>query len=259
MGESSTALSNSGVRKRKMSVNINSDPANKKPKLEVRNQRHCDQCEYSGSSQALWNHKNYIHKGNRYPCDLCEYVATMPSSLKVHKESKHEGIRYPCDQCEYAATQISSLKRHKNLRHKTLRKKTSNLYMVKNKSRECYITPRQEEDHNDRRLKGIFKNKTLRYPCDQCDFAATQQLTLIRHMKTSHKVSSVSLPFNDKGSAVKKRGKKPDENAYNDGTHAVHVCGFCEVHVLQSELESHLEDHCLTLQEYERFRRNWIN
>ena len=30
-------------------------------------------------------------QGTGYPCDLCDYVATMPSSLKVHKESKHEG------------------------------------------------------------------------------------------------------------------------------------------------------------------------
>ena len=197
-----------------------------------------------------------MHEGIRYPCDLCEYVATDQSNLKKHKDSIHEGIRYFCEQCDYAATQRASLKRHKSRQHKTLRKKNSNLYTDKNRLMDYYKTHRQEEDYTDRKQQSNLQNKAFRYLCDLCNFAATQKSTLKRHMKTSHKISSVSSAFIDKGSEVKKRGKKPNDDAANDGTHAVHVCGFCEVHVLQSELESHLEDHCLTLQDYERLGRN---
>ena len=41
-----------------------------------------------------------------YPCDQCEYTGSR-DALRKHKLSKHEGIRYPCDQCEYAATSVS--------------------------------------------------------------------------------------------------------------------------------------------------------
>ena len=64
--------------------------------------RSCDQCEYSGSRQALRHHKKSKHEGIRYPCDLCDYAATTLTNLKKHKKSKHEGIRYPCDQCDFA-------------------------------------------------------------------------------------------------------------------------------------------------------------
>ena len=54
----------------------------------------------------LRKHKNTKHDGERYPCDQCDYAATISSHLKDHKESEHEEIRYSCDQCEYSATTI---------------------------------------------------------------------------------------------------------------------------------------------------------
>ena len=51
-------------------------------------------------------HKESKHEGIRYPCDQCDYAASMAKDLKRHKESKHEGIRYPCDQCDYAAKTV---------------------------------------------------------------------------------------------------------------------------------------------------------
>ena len=58
-------------------------------------------------------HKESKHEGIRYPCNECEYTATVAGKLRRHKENKHKGIRYPCDVCEYAATRASDFKRHR--------------------------------------------------------------------------------------------------------------------------------------------------
>ena len=46
----------------------------------------------------------------RYPCDKCEFAATITSDLRRHVENKHEGVRYSCDKCEYAASTTSYLR-----------------------------------------------------------------------------------------------------------------------------------------------------
>ena len=69
----------------------------------------------------MTKHKQNKHAGIRYPCDQCEYIATLQSNLKIHKQSNHEGIRYPCDQCDYAATQLFALKKHKQSKHEGIR------------------------------------------------------------------------------------------------------------------------------------------
>ena len=54
-----------------------------------------------------------VHENVKYPCNQCDFKATLKSSLKRHQTSVHENIKYPCNQCEYKATQQSSLKAHK--------------------------------------------------------------------------------------------------------------------------------------------------
>ena len=34
-----------------------------------------------------------MHKGIKYPCDLCDYTAITSGALKQHKQSKHEDIQ----------------------------------------------------------------------------------------------------------------------------------------------------------------------
>ena len=73
----------------------------------------CDQCDYVATLQSSLNrHKKSKHEGIRYPCYQCEYAATTFGNLQKHKQSIHEGIRYPCDQCDYVATKQSNLKVH---------------------------------------------------------------------------------------------------------------------------------------------------
>ena len=48
----------------------------------------------------------------RYPCDKCEYAATLARYLKIHIERKHVGVRYPCNKCEYMELRGNGLKQH---------------------------------------------------------------------------------------------------------------------------------------------------
>ena len=58
-----------------------------------------------------------LHKGVRYPCDLCSHSSTNKGDLLKHKKAKHFGIRYPCDQCDYTCTQSGLLNLHKKKKH----------------------------------------------------------------------------------------------------------------------------------------------
>ena len=44
------------------------------------------------------------HESVEYPCDQCDYKATLKGNILKHLKSKHEGIKFPCDQCDYKAT-----------------------------------------------------------------------------------------------------------------------------------------------------------
>ena len=47
--------------------------------------------------------KEAKHEGIRYPCDQCEFAATITCNFNHHKASTHKGIRNLCDQCEFAS------------------------------------------------------------------------------------------------------------------------------------------------------------
>ena len=81
------------------------DKAKKRKRVESKDVRSCDMCEYTGTRTSLYHHKKSKHEGIQHPCDQCEYAGSQ-SALYHHKKSNHEGIKYPCGQCEYAATQL---------------------------------------------------------------------------------------------------------------------------------------------------------
>ena len=53
-----------------------------------------------------------------YPCDPCDYKATVKSNLRIHVDSIHVEVIYPFDQCDYKATQKDDLKKHFESIHK---------------------------------------------------------------------------------------------------------------------------------------------
>ena len=55
-------------------------------------------------------------RSDLHTCDQCEYTGTK-DALRYHRQAKHEGLRYSCDQCEYVATRLYSLNQHKQVQH----------------------------------------------------------------------------------------------------------------------------------------------
>ena len=60
----------------------------------------CKFCDKYFKSKHLKTHIKSVHEQIKYPCNLCEYKATVRGSLKRHVESVHEKVKYPCNLCE---------------------------------------------------------------------------------------------------------------------------------------------------------------
>ena len=117
-----------------------------------------------------------------YSCSHCEYVATQGITLNKHIESKHEGVRFPCPQfeyaatvanaqCDYAATQTSHLKKNM-LKVNTKEWNILNHSVSMLQLKQVIWTDHVENKHED-----------VRYPCSQCDYAATRASHLMRHVE----------------------------------------------------------------------------
>ena len=52
-----------------------------------------------------------------YPCDQCDFKATIKGNLTQHVQSIHEGVTHQCDQCDYKATQKGNLTIHEGVPH----------------------------------------------------------------------------------------------------------------------------------------------
>ena len=77
----------------------------------------CDQCDYKATvKNDLLRHIKSRHEGVKYPCNQCDYNTTQKTYyLLTHMKSKHKGVKYPCDQCDYKATQRYALSKHQNI------------------------------------------------------------------------------------------------------------------------------------------------
>jgi len=71
-------------------------------------------CRYiAAQKRYLREHRQAIHEGIKYACDMCEHRATTKSNLKKHKQLKHELDKtFPCHQCEFTATSVGELTQH---------------------------------------------------------------------------------------------------------------------------------------------------
>jgi len=126
-------------------------------KIEIPNNKNengkypCDQCDYEATVLgSLKSHVLAKHTAIRFECDQCDYRATQKGSLKRHKASIHEGIKYSCDQCEYKALTLGTLKSHKEAKH-----------------------------------------DGVKYNCDMCEYQATQRSSLKRHQRNIHGIGAV--------------------------------------------------------------------
>ena len=101
---------------------------------------------------------------------------------------------YPCDRCEYIATNSKFLKRHKSEAHKTHNEKGSGFDanhimeemsgIVTEPNRTISETA-EVADQEDEKPNVITKERC--YPCEECDYTATNNGVLYRHKRSDHK------------------------------------------------------------------------
>ena len=60
----------------------------------------------------LKTHEESLHGGKKFPCELCDYLATYKSSLRTHIKSVHEREKFPCESCDYILEFKSCLRTH---------------------------------------------------------------------------------------------------------------------------------------------------
>jgi len=145
----------------------------------------CDLCNYQATQPgSLKRHKLAIHDGIRYACDNCEYSSSQRSSLKQHKLTAHEGVTYACDQCEYQASQPGTLKRHRQTQHEGIKAPNVNkMYGITFDCEECDYRASQRSSLNRHKLA---KHEGAKYNCDECDYQGTTPQNLRLHIKCKH-------------------------------------------------------------------------
>jgi len=70
-------------------------------------------CKYvAAKKRYLREHRQAIHEGIKYPCDLCDHKGSTKSNLKKHVQIRHTEEKYPCHQCNHLASSIVTLSEH---------------------------------------------------------------------------------------------------------------------------------------------------
>ena len=143
-------------------------------------------CQYFGTAECL-----ELQEHSLFTCNECKLSFSRGDDLKFHKEKIHLGLVYKCDICEtYSTGRKGSLARHMISKH-------SDIYSKEVKGvRPCteegckYIdTNGGLKQHIETKHEGI-----VRYKCHvmNCSFGSPRSKDLRRHMKT-HDSMAVDL------------------------------------------------------------------
>ena len=125
--------------------------------------------------ETIVENKEKEKKENIRYCILCEYQTHARTSLLSHIKSVHEAVRFPCDHCSYEGTTASNLRSHIIAKHETepLRCKDCDFTT---RWRQALYTHKKSHDQ-----VGGFK-----YPCAQCEYKATSETSLQKHIQNTH-------------------------------------------------------------------------
>jgi len=120
------------------------------------------------------------HQGIRYNFDPRGYVTTTTTDPKIimqHQIVKHEPIRYTYIQPDFNTNQPA----------KVVQQQQVQVHAVKHEPvRVPYIQPEYITVHPaDQQVKKVKQERT-RFPCDQCEYAATTNSYLQKHKKVKH-------------------------------------------------------------------------
>ena len=184
-------------------MNYGQEKTKRTKKLSRKN---CNQCEKSyRGKQELKRHIKSAHDGVVYPCDQCEYEAKLKFHLKIHIQSVHDGARYPCNQCGITFSHQSGLNTHQKSVHEGILYPCdvcsfwgpSNAVVLKHK-KFVHAGAKIKCKHCDKTFSApasmyrhmkVHNGDGLKFPCDSCNYKATQSSSLIRHKRLIHEES----------------------------------------------------------------------
>lgn len=192
----------------------------------------CDKCSFKTKwKRNLKPHINAIHKNIFYFCNQCDYKTTWKSNLTQHSDSRHTNATHNCDQCEYKAKQKRSLKQHMVGRHREvnllfkqyeqkLQKRNLKNYIISGGETQSKQSTEKNDSNGDdiwQSEKGprtcfhqqkeatrkiinsmqLWKNtlRNTQYPCNQCNYKASQRVNLRKHTEMTHGTFGCSLCY----------------------------------------------------------------
>ena len=141
----------------------------------------CNQCSKQYFERKhLIRHVKTIHENirakKRYPCQSCEYVASIPSQLKYHMEHKHiKSVMYSCDICNYKSSWKRDFTRHMTFVHDkgNLPLQTCDICEFST------VNPNVLKQH-------MAVHYEKQFQCEVCKTEFTTSAALRQHMETFH-------------------------------------------------------------------------
>ena len=174
----------------------------------------CENCGYKATHPStLLRHIKLYHKGRIYSCGNCVFEATRMIDLKRHKEKHHKKInnKFYCCHCSLVFTRKSSLLRHtiskhdikckgQNLETDERQNGKEDIYLCyycdfesdKNSKVKHHMGKMHSESYNERSENGVL------FPCDLCNYEATQSNHLKRHWISKHGGTKLICDFCNK-------------------------------------------------------------
>ena len=142
---------------------------------------YCNSCDYQAKYNGeLLKHNRKVHENivEIAECELCNFKGSNNTTLKIHMESIHQGVKYCCSKCDKQFTQKTHLRTHFKSAHLQLK-------------RDCPFCGKQFQIGS---LKSHIKSvhEGIRYPCNHCNYQATQKSSLKNHIRSSHENNFVT-------------------------------------------------------------------
>ena len=143
----------------------------------------CEKCEYKAKrKEHLKNHNERIHanmqRSKNFMSSSCNAKYYSKSSLEIHIETNHLQVRYPCDICDHIATQKINLQKHIQAKHERDQRPEYKCSDCNYKSiHKSSITFHKKIKHTE--------NPTY-HNCDKCEYKSKFKSSLSNHEKLKH-------------------------------------------------------------------------
>ena len=164
----------------------------------------------------LHYHMRFVHGGELFKCDKCNWTTKRKVFLNYHISAKHSDTNlYKCNLCDYGTSRKNNLQSHIQSIHENLQFKCDKCdYTVKSKT--------VLDDHMKSVHEGSYK-----YACDQCSYKCMKPGRILEHRNAVHEKVTFQCNL-----CSMKTTSKSSLKAHIRGQHEgiKHYCDQCEYH-----------------------------